>query len=258
VTWRVSTRQGWGPAPTTRSIRTKLSGRLASAGIAGYRRLTGRLASRLYRFELIARTGNFASTSWLGVPIWQNVLDLWTIQETIAEVRPALLIETGTHRGGSALLYAQLMDLIGYGRVITIDVVDKNELDHPRVTFLLGDSTSPVIVEEVRAAAADADGPVMVILDGNHARDHVARELELYAPLVTPGSYLLSQDGIIDEMAIFRDSRPGPREANRAFLASHPEFEHDRERNERFGLTHHPFGWMRRRSALGASAQPSA
>src|SRR5436305_10690267 len=107
--------------------------------------------------HLVAKTNNFGSVTWLGHPSWQNVLDLWTIQETIAEVRPALLIETGTHRGGSALLYAQLMDLIGYGRVITIDVVDKNELDHPRVTFLLGDSTSPVIVEEVRADAADAD-----------------------------------------------------------------------------------------------------
>jgi cephalosporin hydroxylase len=89
----------------------------------------------------------------------------------------------------------------------------------------------------------------MVILDGNHARDHVAQELELYAPLVTPGSLLLSQDGVIDELEIFRDSRPGPLPANRKFLEQHPEFEYDRERNERFLLTHHPLGWMRRRTA---------
>jgi cephalosporin hydroxylase len=66
--------------------------------------------------------------------------------------------------------------------------------------------------------------------------------------LVTPGSFLLSQDGIIDQMRSFRDSRPGPLEANRSFLAAHPEFEYDRERNERYGLTHHPLGWMRRRA----------
>lgn len=100
----------------------------------------------------------------------------------------------------------------------------------------------------MRAAAERADGPVMVILDGDHSRDHVARELELYAPLVTPDSVLLSQDGIIDELLMFSDTRPGPKPANEAFLARHPEFEHDRERNERFLISHHPVGWLRRKS----------
>jgi cephalosporin hydroxylase len=100
----------------------------------------------------------------------------------------------------------------------------------------------------VRGEVEKASGPVMVILDGNHDRDHVATELEMYAPLVTPGSLLLSQDGVIDKFRIFRDSRPGPLEANRNFLARHPEFEHDRELNERFRLTQHPLGWMRRES----------
>jgi hypothetical protein len=52
--------------------------------------------------------------------------------------------------------------------------------------------------------------------------------------------------GIIDEIGFFADSRPGPLPANKDFLARHPEFEHDRERNERFLLSHHPLGWMRR------------
>jgi cephalosporin hydroxylase len=210
-------------------------------------RTGGPVVAGLYHRDLILRTGNFGSTSWLGVPIWQNVLDLWTIQETIAEVRPALLIETGTHRGGSALFYANLMDLLGTGRVLTIDVEDVQELDHPRVTFLHGSSTAPETVEEVRRAVAAADGPVMVILDADHRRDHVARELELYGPFVTPGSYLLSQDGVIDRLGRFRMERPGPLAANRDFLAGHPEFDYDGERNERFRVTHHPLGWMRRR-----------
>lgn len=205
-----------------------------------------RFVARRFHRDLIARTGNFATVRWLGHPIWQNVLDLWTIQETIAEVRPALLVETGTNRGGSALFYAHLMDLLGGGRVVTIDVERLHELDHPRIEFLLGSSTDDAVVARVRDAAAAAGGPVMVILDALHDRDHVARELELYGPLVTPGSYLLSQDGVIDEFGFFADSQPGPLPANRDFLARHPEFEHDRERNERFGLTHHPVGWMRR------------
>ena len=178
----------------------------------------------------------------------QNVLDLWTIQETIAEVKPALLVEIGTHKGGSALFYAQLMDLMGHGRVLTVDIERLHELDHARIEFLHGSSLDDTVVQRARQAVAEADGPVMVILDGNHDRDHVARELELYAPLVTPGGLLLSQDGVIDKLALFRDSRPGPLPAKRAFLDSHPEFEYDRERNERFLLTHHPLGRMRRRT----------
>ncbi len=231
------------PAPKRPGLRERA---LASA-FRVWGRTGRRPVARLFLNDLIARTENFNATTWVGVPIWQNVLDLWTIQETIAEVRPALLIETGTNLGGSSLFYAHLMDLLGEGRVITIDIVDLHELEHPRVTFLHGSSTDPAIADRVRGEAAAADGPVMVILDGNHDRDHVAQELELYAPLVTPGSFLLSQDGVIDLLEIFRDSRPGPLPANRDFLARHPEFEHDRERNERFLLTHHPLGWMRRR-----------
>ncbi len=202
---------------------------------------------RAFFTELIARTSNFDEMRWLGTPIWQNVLDLWTIQETIAELKPALLIEVGTNRGGSALFYAHLMDLLGTGRLLTIDIERLHQLDHPRIEFLLGSSTDPSVVAKVKAAAEAADGPVMVILDGDHSESHVAQELELYAPLVTSGSWLLSQDGVIDQLGLFADSRPGPLAANRGFLAKHPEFEHDRDRNERLMLTHHPYGWLRRR-----------
>lgn len=211
-----------------------------------WNRLTRKRTARRYHVDLIYRTGNFGTTTWLGTPIWQNVLDAWTIQETIAEVRPSLLIETGTHKGGSAMFYAHLMDLLDHGRMITIDIVQPDHLEHPRVTFLHGSSTAPEIVAQVREAAAETDGPVMVILDGLHDRDHVAQELELYSPLVTPNSYLMSQDGVIDALRLFRDSRPGPLPANRDFLARHPEFEHDERRNDMYGLTHHPLGWMRR------------
>lgn len=194
----------------------------------------------------------------MGQPIWQNVLDLWVIQETISELKPALLIETGTNRAGSALFYAHLMDLLGAGRVLTIDIVKLHEMQHPRVEFVIGSSTDERVVERVRDAAAKADGPVMVILDGLHDRDHVAKELELYGPLVTPGSWLLSQDGVIDRLEMFRDSRPGPLSANQAFLALHPEFEYDAGRNERFILSHHPVGWLRRRPATSGTLDPSA
>jgi cephalosporin hydroxylase len=210
-------------------------------------RIGRRPVARLFLNDLIAKTGNFGDTRWLGTPVWQNILDLWTIQETIAEVRPALLIETGTNRGGSALFYAHLMDLVGTGNVVSIDIERIHRLEHPRVRFIEGSSIDPRVVDLVRQEVSEADGAVMVILDADHAKEHVARELEIYSSFVTPGSFLLSQDGVIDRLWIFADSRPGPLQANRAFLARHPEFEHDRDRNERFLITHHPCGWMRRR-----------
>jgi cephalosporin hydroxylase len=235
------------------STARKLAGRARTRLLPPWYRLFARTARRpvttMFHQDLIVKTGNFANTTWLGQPIWQNVLDLWTIQETISEIKPALLIETGTNRAGSALFYAHLMDLLGTGRIVTIDIVKLHEVEHPRIEFLIGSSTDDDIVAKVRQAAAEADGPVMVILDGLHDGPHVAKELELYAPLVTPGSLLLSQDGIIDELGMFADSRPGPLPANRAFLESHPEFEYDRERNEKFLLTHHPLGWLRRRES---------
>jgi cephalosporin hydroxylase len=209
---------------------------------------TGRRpVARMFFSDLIFATGNFDRTKWLDTPIMQNVLDLWTIQETISEIKPALLIEIGTYKGGSAQFYAQLMDLLDTGRVLTVDIERRHELDHPRVDFLHGSSLDPDIVAQAKQAATEAPGAVMLILDGNHARDHVAQELELYAPLVTPGSVLLSQDGVIDRLRLFRDTRPGPYSANRKFLETHPEFEYDKARNERFIITHHPLGWMRRK-----------
>lgn len=218
-------------------------------GAAG-RRAFERWVARRFEHLLLRRTGNFIAAKWLGTPIWQNVLDLWTLQETLAEVRPALLVEVGTNRGGSALFFAHLFDLMDHGEVLTIDVEVRHELDHPRVEFLHGSSTDAAVMARVRERVreATAAGPVFVILDGDHSQAHVARELELYAPLVTPGSFLLSQDGIIDTQRAFRAFRPGPLAANRAFLAAHAEFEHDAARSERFLITHHPSGWMRRRS----------
>jgi len=220
---------------------------LAARGMTPfYRRTIGRAVHRLFQLDLIEKTDNFDNVTWLGQPIWQDVLDLWVIQEALSEIRPALLIECGTNRGGSAQFYANLFDLMDHGRVITIDIEQLHSLDHPRVEFLLGSSVDVGIVDHVRAAVSAADGPVMVILDSDHSEAHVAAELELYAPFVTPGSLLHVQDGIIDELFVFRVDRPGPLPAIKRFLAAHPEFSWERERSEKFLITHHPMGWLRR------------
>jgi len=219
-----------------------------------YDRLLRPTVHALFFRELVSRTHNFDTVSWLGHPIWQNVLDLWTIQETIAQVRPGLLIESGTNRGGSSLFFAHLFDLMGKGEVVTVDVERLHNLSHPRITYLIGSSTSEEIVDVMRKRAAACTGPVMVILDSDHSQDHVRRELEYYAPLVTPGSYCLVQDGVIDTLSMFRTGRPGPLPAIEDFLRSSDAFVVDTARCERFLITHHPKGWLRRKLASETNA----
>lgn len=202
----------------------------------------------LYLGAVVRHTDNFADVAWLGNPIWQNVLDLWTLQEAIAEIRPAVILETGTNRGGSAMFYANLLDLLDNdGRVVTVDIERMHELAHPRIEFLIGSSIGEEVLDNMRAAVEQAKGPVLVVLDSDHRREHVAAELDLYAPLVTSGSLMLAQDGIVDHHRIFTAGRPGPGPAIAEFLARHQEFYVDESRDRRFLATHHPRGWLRRR-----------
>jgi cephalosporin hydroxylase len=203
---------------------------------------------RRFAIDLIRHTDNFEGVKWLGHPIWQNVLDLWALQEAIAEIRPALLIETGTNRGGSALFYAHLFDLLNHGRVVSVDVARWHSLEHERVEFLIGSSVDPQILEVVRERAQEADGPVMVVLDSDHSQAHVLAELRAFAPLVTPDSLILVQDGVIDVLTMFATTRPGPLKAIEAFLAEDGRFEVDPRFDRRFLVTHHPSGWLRRRA----------
>ena len=135
---------------------------------------------------------------------------------------------------------------MGHGRVVTIDIEKMHEISHPRITFLVGDSASADIVAKVRSAVDAAGGPVMVILDSDHSAPHVARELEAYSRFVTDGSFLLCQDGVMDVLPALSNGLPGPLPAIREFLGRHPEFEADEARSERFLITHHPMGWLRR------------
>jgi cephalosporin hydroxylase len=213
---------------------------------AGYSVHRGTVNDR-FLTNLLAHTDDFGGVHWLGTRMWQNPLDAWVIQETIAEVRPSLLIECGTNRGGAALFYAHLFDLLDHGRVVTIDVERLHTLNHPRVRFIEGSSVAESTIQSVRDEVATDEGPIMVILDSDHTEAHVAHELELYAPLVTIGSYVQVQDGAIDTLPeVYRGCPPGPYFAVQKFLKRHPEFVVDRAKCEKFLITKHPHGWLRR------------
>ena len=186
------------------------------------------------------------STYWLGIQTSKCPLDLWIFQEIITETRPDLIVETGTHLGGSALFLASMCDLVGNGEVLTIDVIDDDERpQHPRVSYLLGSSTDPGVVEEATRRAVEAER-VMVVLDSDHTAAHVFDELTLLAPLVTPGCYLVVEDTIVNGNPVLPDFGPGPGEAVARYLALERSlFVVDRNR-EKFRLTFNPGGYLRR------------
>lgn len=185
------------------------------------------------------------NTRWLGTKIMKVPTDLWIYQELIHSGRPDLIVETGTFSGASAHYLGTLCDIVGNGRVITIDIEHYGEPpEHPRVTHLLGSSISDEITARVREEAGAAE-TVMVILDSDHTRDHVLAELDTYAPLVTAGSYLIVEDTNVNGHPARPRFGPGPMEAIDDWLPRHPEFEVDPE-CEKFFMTFNPRGYLRR------------
>jgi cephalosporin hydroxylase len=184
-------------------------------------------------------------TFWLGVPTQKNPMDMWNYQEILYETKPDLLIETGTFKGGSALYFASIFDLIGNGKVITVDIKPQpGRPVHPRVEYLIGSSVSPEIISQIRNAAQGARR-VMVVLDSDHRKEHVLQELQTYAPLVTIGDYLVVEDTSINGNPTYPDFGPGPMEATEEFLKINTHFKRDLSR-QKFGLTFNPGGWLRR------------
>ena len=189
----------------------------------------------------------YNNTRWLGVEVQQCPLDMFVYQEMLHEVRPDVLVEAGTYRGGSSYYFASIFDLLGKGRVLTMDIEDyPNKPRHPRVQFFLGSSVANPTFEQVKAAIQPGE-KVMVILDSDHHRPHVAAELKLYSQLVSPGSYLIVQDTHFNGHPILRRFGPGPWEAVQDFLQSNRDFEVDRSR-EKFGMTFNPGGFLRKRT----------
>lgn len=202
------------------------------------------------------------SMTWLGAPIEQMPEDLIRIQELIVQVKPAVIVETGVQWGGSVLYYASLLQLVGNGIVVGIDTclhhealtaVEQSSV-RDRIWLKEGDSADPDIARRVRSFVGER-APCMVILDSDHRCAHVLAELEHYAPLVTPGSYVVVCDTI---MADLTDENPAwdtdnPAQAIAEFLQDHPEFEavtparpYDKSRT-RAEVSHWPGGYLRRR-----------
>ncbi|NQZ97775.1 MAG: class I SAM-dependent methyltransferase [Myxococcales bacterium] len=189
----------------------------------------------------------FRANRWFGIQTFQNPLDVWITQEIIYEVEPEVIIETGTYNGGSALLWASILQQIDRdGLILTVDIEDRtrkasqHRLWKRRVKFFHGSSTDPAIVRQLEPLIEGKR--VLVILDSLHTPEHVQAELEIYSKFIPVGSYVIVQDtGIVKP---FKAPNTGT-EGIEAFLAATDEFEVDRSR-ERFRLTNNPGGYLKR------------
>jgi cephalosporin hydroxylase len=214
--------------------------------------------SRAWLAEVTRRryTYNF---SWLGRPVIQLPQDLLAVQELIWDVRPDLVVETGVAHGGSLIHSASLLELLGGDRlVVGVDVevrphnrreIERHPLAH-RIRLIEGSSTDGRVAAAVREQARGRRA-IMVILDSDHTHAHVRRELELYAPLVTRGSYLVVFDTLIedlpDELFAGRPWGKGnnPKTAVWEFLATTTRFEIDPRVPAKLLLSCAPDGFLR-------------
>jgi cephalosporin hydroxylase len=199
--------------------------------------------------------------NWLGLPMIQIPTDIVALQEIMWETKPDLVIETGIARGGSLVFFASMLQLLGEGRVIGIDVDvrahNRRRIEgHPlagRIEMIEGSSLDDQVVRAVRVAAEQARS-VMVVLDSNHTHAHVLEELRSYAPLVTPGAYLVVSDTTLEDIpAQAHRPRPwgpgdNPRTAVDAYLAENPSFEVDDAMDAKLLLTSARRGYLRRRA----------
>lgn len=198
--------------------------------------------------------------TWMGRPIIQFPQDIVAIQEIIWRVKPDLIIETGIAHGGSLIFSASMLELIGEnGKVLGIDIdIRKHNREaieeHPmskRISMIEGSSIDLAVLEKVRKHC-EGKHNIMVVLDSMHTHEHVLRELELYSPLVSSGSYLIVLDTVIEDMPDdFFPDRPwgkgnNPKTAVHEFLRQNSRFEIDREIQDKLLITVGPDGYLKR------------
>jgi cephalosporin hydroxylase len=216
-----------------------------------------RVAGELFRKSFEHRYSyNF---TWMGRPIIQYPQDIVAMQELIWSVQPDLIIETGIAHGGSLVFYASMLELLGNdGLVLGIDIDirahNRRAIEaHPmsaRIRMIEGSSIAPEIADQV-ASIAQGRKRVLVALDSNHTHDHVLRELELYSPMVSVGSYLVVFDTVVEDMpkSCFPDRPWGPgnnpKTAVHEFLRGNDRFEIDRQVEGKLLLTVSPDGYLR-------------
>jgi cephalosporin hydroxylase len=199
--------------------------------------------------------GSWGGATYFGQKIWKWPCDLQLYQELVYELKPRIIIETGTAFGGSALYFAHLLDQLGTGKVVSVDLneVQQNYPKHARIAYIGGkSSTHPEVLREVEShfhcycePRATRKAQSLVILDSDHAKTHVLGELNAYNRFVTDGGYLVVEDVNVNGHPVYAEHGPGPREALDLWMPKNEAFKTDEQRASKYLFSMH--AWLRRR-----------
>jgi cephalosporin hydroxylase len=186
------------------------------------------------------------TTTWRGIPCLKSVSDMWNYQEILWELKPALIVEFGTWRGGSALFFAEIAP---QARVLSIDIDHSIVLPvvklYSRITLLEGNSADPETIHQVIETRHRYPGPAFFIVDSDHHKEHVLQELIGLRLATHPGDYLVVEDGIINGHPVLPDFGPGPLEALAEYMRRYPhDYRRDLAREKKFGFTWAPHGFL--------------
>ncbi|HXA86115.1 MAG TPA: CmcI family methyltransferase [Candidatus Dormibacteraeota bacterium] len=224
--------------------------------------LASRISSFLYDPDASAaekyhtwyyNTKGWERTSWMGVTTYKSPADMWNYQEILFSLKPALVIEFGTAFGGSALFFASVMRQIGNRfKIFSVDInferVDKKAKLDSDIELLTMSSTNERVAARVTELRHEFPGPAFAILDSDHRKNHVLQELKTLRPLLVPGDYMIVEDSNINGHPVLPGWGPGPFEAMEEYFRSFPDdYGHDIERENKFGFTFAPNGFLIRR-----------
>jgi cephalosporin hydroxylase len=191
------------------------------------------------------RSHAWRKTTWLGHSVPKPPTDLIAYQEMITRVRPEWIVETGTRNGGRALFLASICELLGHGRVLSIDPRKaEGRPQHPRITYLTANPAQGDTARQVRDIVGDAPNAI-VVLGSRGSRQRMVAEFNLYSPLVPLGSYVVMEETIVNGHPVWPSFGPGPTEAVKNVINTRGDFAPDPDM-ERSGLTFNPHGFLKR------------
>jgi cephalosporin hydroxylase len=213
------------------------------------------------------RSGTWVRTYWRGVVCHKSPADQWNYQEILHELKPALILELGTRFGGSALFFSDVMRTVHRAgtpyRILTVDIfrsdIDKQVFVEPHVEVLTAPSASARMANRVRELRQQLPGPMFVIHDADHGMDNVTLELQMVAPLLQKGDYVIVEDTNLDghEHAVAPGWGPSPYDAIVQFMAMNRGlFDRDLEREKKWGFSQAMNGFLRVKGGGGEIVNP--
>lgn len=190
------------------------------------------------------------NVTYKGIRAVRCPFDYVIYQMLIGEVKPDLIIEIGSYDGGGAIYMCDLLKAYGIdGEIHTIDINDnakKNVEVYPNIKFF-GNGA-----ENYDLSLTERFKTILVIEDAAHTYECSKSAMEKFSDVVSVGSYLIVEDGIINQLGREEEYNGGPLKAIREFLPMHPEFIVDRKWCNMFGknATFNVNGYLKKVSSL--------